>query len=87
MVLESDIICGIHIVAVIGDGAMTGGMAYDAELVAKVKENTEWIAPVYVYPGSFETEALGAGVERVLSGEEEVKIYSGEPVWKGFDFE
>jgi butyrate kinase len=66
---------------------MTGGMAYDEELVAKVKANTEWIAPVYVYPGSFETEALGAGVERVLSGEEEARIYSGKPVWNGFDFE
>jgi butyrate kinase len=66
---------------------MTGGMAYDDELVARVREKTEWIAPVYVYPGSYETEALGAGVERVLCGEEEARIYSGKPVWDGFDFE
>ncbi|MBQ1489832.1 MAG: butyrate kinase [Eubacterium sp.] len=65
---------------------MTGGMAYDEELVAKVKAKTEWIAPVFVYPGSFETEALGAGAERVLSGEETVKTYTGRPVWDGFDF-
>ena len=66
---------------------MTGGLAYDEELVEKVKSHTEWIAPVFVYPGSFETEALGAGVERVLSGEEVARIYSGKPVWNGFDFE
>ena len=65
---------------------MTGGLAYDQDLVKKVTENVEWIAPVYVYPGSFETEALGAGAERVLTGEEEAKTYSGHPVWEGFDF-
>ncbi len=66
---------------------LTGGLAYDEELVAKVKKNTEWIAPVFVYPGSFETEALGAGAERVLNGEEKAKVYSGRPVWNGFDFD
>lgn len=66
---------------------MTGGLAYDQDLVRKVTEGVEWIAPVYVYPGSHETEALGAGVERVLVGEEAAKTYSGKPVWEGFDYE
>lgn len=66
---------------------MTGGMAFDKELVQKVSEQVEWIAPVYVYPGSFETEALGAGAERVLTGEETAKEYTGKPVWDGFEFE
>ena len=65
---------------------MTGGLAYDQDLVKKITENVEWIAPVFVYPGSYETEALGAGVERVLAGEEQAKTYSGHPVWEGFDF-
>ena len=60
---------------------LTGGMAYDEELVAKIKEGCEWIAPVYVYAGSFETEAMASGAIRVLSGAEEVKRYTGKPVW------
>lgn len=66
---------------------MTGGLADDKELVAQLTEDLSWIAPVYVYPGSFETEALAAGAARVLSGEEEVKHYTGKPVWDGFDFQ
>lgn len=66
---------------------LTGGLANDKELVAQLTEDLSWIAPVYVYPGSFETEALGAGVERVLTGEEEAKVYTGKPVWDGFEFD
>jgi butyrate kinase len=33
----------------------------------------------------FELEALAAGALRVILGEEQSKIYTGEPVWKGFD--
>ncbi|MCC8151117.1 MAG: butyrate kinase [Lachnospiraceae bacterium] len=66
---------------------MTGGLANDKELVAQLKDDLSWIAPIYVYPGSFETEALASGAIRVLSGEEEAKRYSGRPVWEGFDFE
>lgn len=65
---------------------MTGGMAKDEELVARLTEAVNWIAPVYVYPGSFETQALGAGAIRVLSGHELPRVYSGKPVWSGFDF-
>ena len=63
---------------------MTGGLAHDKELVSMLKRDLEWIAPVYVYPGSFETEALSFGVLRVLKGEEAAKKYTGEPVWNGF---
>lgn len=63
---------------------LTGGLAYDKNLVAKLTEDVSWIAPVFVYPGSFETEALGEGAARVLRGEEEAQYYTGEPVWKGF---
>ena len=50
----------------------------------KIRENTEWIAPVYAYPGEFEMEAMAAGALRVLRGTEELKQYTGEPVFKGF---
>lgn len=66
---------------------LTGGLANDKELVARITEDCCWIAPVFVYPGSFETEALGAGVDRVLTGEEAAKTYTGKPAWDGFGFE
>ncbi len=65
---------------------MTGGMCYDEELVSLIREGTEWIAPVYVYAGSFEIEAMASGAIRVLTGQENEKKYTGKPVWDGFDF-
>lgn len=69
------------------DGILLGGgMVYNADLCAQIREGCEWIAPVYEYPGEFEMEAMASGAIRVLSGEEEVKTYKGVPVWTGFDF-
>ena len=47
---------------------LTGGMARDTELCDKLAEYISWIAPIYNYAGSFETEALGFGAIRVLKG-------------------
>lgn len=70
------------------DGILLGGgMVYNKDLVAQIKEACEWIAPIYAYPGEFEMEAMASGAIRVLSGVEEVKTYSGVPVWTGFSFE
>lgn len=66
---------------------MTGGLANDKVLVEQLQKDLAWIAPIFVYPGSYETEALAGGAIRVLSGEEEVREYTGKPVWDGFDFE
>lgn len=49
---------------------LTGGMARSKKLVAGIRESVEWIAPVTVYPGEDELEALAAGALRVLRGEE-----------------
>lgn len=69
------------------DGILLGGgMVYNEELVAKIKEACQWIAPVSAYPGEFEMEAMAAGAIRVLSGKERVKHYTGKPAWEGFDF-
>lgn len=65
---------------------LTGGLAYDKGLVSQITQDSSWIAPVFAYPGSLETEALASGAQRVLSGEEEAKTYSGVPVWSGFGF-
>jgi len=54
---------------------LTGGLAHDDVLVQWIKERVEFIAPVKVYPGEFEMHAMVQGVIRVLTGEEELKIY------------
>ncbi|MDS0527199.1 butyrate kinase [Clostridium sp. SHJSY1] len=54
---------------------LTGGIAYSPVLVPALRANVEWIAPVTVYPGEDELLALAQGAIRVLSGEEEAKIY------------
>jgi len=69
------------------DGILLGGgMVHNEDLVRKIKEACEWIAPVSAYPGEFEMEAMASGAERVLKGVEKLKKYSGEPVWKEFQF-
>jgi butyrate kinase len=42
-----------------------------------------FIAPVKVYAGEFEMEAMAAGALRVLRGREETKQFTGVPVWRG----
>lgn len=63
---------------------LTGGISHDKYLVEKLSEMIGFIAPVTVMAGEFEMEALAAGAIRVLTGEEEAKQYSGEPVWNSF---
>jgi len=58
-----------------------GGMVHNQALVRTVEEGCGWIAPVTAYPGEFELEAMAAGACRVLTGQERVKEYTGQPVW------
>ena len=64
---------------------LTGGVAHDNYLVEKITDMVKYIAPVKVYAGEFEMEALANGVLRVLTGQEKAKIYTGIPVWNGFN--
>jgi butyrate kinase len=52
---------------------LTGGMAYSKRVVERLRGSLEWIAPVRVYPGEDELQALAEGVFRVLDGEEKAK--------------
>lgn len=53
------------------DGVLvTGGMAHSKQLVAALRERIGWIAPLSIYPGEDELQALVEGVLRVLRGEE-----------------
>ena len=54
---------------------ITGGVARSEMLVDWIKERVSFIAPVKVYPGENEMEAIAQGVLRVLRGEETEKIY------------
>lgn len=63
---------------------LTGGIAYDTYLTSRLKEYISWIAPVIDSPGELEMEGLASGAIRALEGTEEVKEYTGIPVWSGF---
>jgi butyrate kinase len=54
---------------------LTGGLAYDELAMSWIKERVDFIAPVMIYPGEDEMEALAMGGLRVLKGEEKAKIY------------
>ncbi len=54
---------------------MTGGLVYGDLLVDEIRKRTEWIAPIHLYPGEKEMEALSQGGARVLKGEEEAHQY------------
>ena len=49
---------------------LTGGMAHSERLVAALGEHIQWIAPITLYPGEDELQALAEGALRVLRGEE-----------------
>ncbi len=54
---------------------LTGGIAYDKDFTAWIKEDVEFISDVLIYPGEDEMIALAEGGLRVLRGEEEAKKY------------
>jgi butyrate kinase len=52
---------------------LTGGMAHSEKMVTQLRDALDWIAPIRVYPGEDELQALAEGVFRVLDGEEQAK--------------
>lgn len=54
---------------------LTGGLTYSALLVRYIKERIEFLAPMMVFPGEGEMEALALGALRVLNGLEQYKRY------------
>lgn len=77
--------CACVLKGVVDGIILTGGVSHSKYLVNKLMEYIRWIAKVEVMAGEFEMEALAAGVLRVMRGEEEPVVYTGEPVWNGFD--
>lgn len=54
---------------------LTGGLAYSKRLVEGIKGYVSFIAPILVFPGEHEMEAIAKGILRVYRGEEMAKEY------------
>jgi butyrate kinase len=54
---------------------LTGGIANSKRLTDSIDQKVEFIAPVLVFPGEDEMEALTLGALRVISGDEKAKEY------------
>jgi len=64
---------------------LTGGLMRFHDILDGITERCGWIAPISVYPGEMEQEALALPVLKVLRGELTAGTYSGKPVWDGFE--
>ena len=63
---------------------LTGGLVRFEDIPRGIEKRCGWIAPVSVYPGEMEQEALALGALRVLQGRAKAQHYTGKPVWNGF---
>ena len=66
---------------------LTGGLMRFDDVAEGIRKRCGWIAPISVYPGEMEQEALAWSVLPVLRGEARARTYSGRNVWEGFGFE
>ncbi len=56
---------------------LTGGLAFSRGVVEDITRRVSFLAPVLLFPGENELEALAMGVREVLEGEAEAKTYLG----------
>ena len=54
---------------------LTGGIAHGKQVTEGIRERVGFIAPITIYPGEDELLALAEGAIRVLTGEEQAKVY------------
>ncbi|WP_071147751.1 butyrate kinase [Bacteroides ihuae] len=54
---------------------LTGGMAHSDYVISRIKERTSFLAPIVVYPGEDEMEALATSALGALTGEFPIKEY------------
>jgi butyrate kinase len=55
---------------------LSGGLSFNEYIVEQIKSRIQFLAPIYLYPGEKEMEALAQGGLRVLRGLEEAQEYS-----------
>lgn len=63
---------------------LTGGLMRFEDIMEGIRERCGWIAPIRVYPGEMEQEAMALPVLKVVRGEAKARTYSGRNVWQGF---
>lgn len=63
---------------------LTGGLMRFQDIPDGIRARCGFIAPVSVYPGEKEQEALALPVLKVLRGEATARTYTGADVWQGF---
>ena len=68
---EAAVLCG-KVDAIL----LTGGMAHSDYIVSELRRRIGFLAPVYIFPGEDEMEALALNALAVLQGRRESKIYS-----------
>ncbi len=56
---------------------LTGGLVFSRAVVEDVSRRVSFLAPIMVFPGENELEALALGVREVLDGEAEARVYEG----------
>jgi len=56
---------------------LTGGLAFNQRVVEDIRERVSFLAPVLLYPGENELEALATAAIAALEGREEIKEYRG----------
>ena len=64
---------------------LTGGLMRFDDIAGGIRDRCGWIAPIAVYPGEMEQEALALATLRVLQGQASAMTYSGKNVWQGFE--
>ena len=70
IVAEGAVLCG-NIDAIL----LTGGMAHSEYIVSELRRRIGFLAPVYVFAGEDEMEALALNALAVLQGRREAKVY------------
>lgn len=60
---------------------LTGGLVRFQDLRSMIEEACSWIAPIRIYAGEREQEALAYHVLAVLEGQAEAHTYTGQAVW------
>jgi butyrate kinase len=67
---ESAVLCG-HVDAVL----LTGGMAHSDYITSELRRRIGFLAPVHIFPGENEMEALALNALDVLQGKREAQVY------------
>ena len=76
----SAVLCGQ-----VDDILLTGGLMRFDDILEGIRKYCGWIAPISVYPGEMEQDAMAHPVLKVLRGQKKAITYSGKPVWDGFE--